>query len=93
MRLSEDKVRKLSHEVFDELVEGGHAEVTVDEDADVRREIKLIITRWLKTDDDIDAFARKKIETYSKKIYEGSSEWDVLYRKHYDEGLANRGRL
>jgi len=93
MRLSEDKVRKLSHEIFDELVEGGHAEVNVDEDADVRREIKLIIGRWLKTDEEIEAAVRRKIESYSKKVHEGSPEWEVLFRKHYDEELARRGRL
>jgi len=92
VRLSEDKVRKLSHAVFDELVEGGHAEVNVD-DADVRREIKLIIGRWLKTDEEIEAAVRRKIESYSRKVHEGSPEWEVLFRKHYDEELARRGRL
>jgi hypothetical protein len=33
----------------------------------------------------IDALARKKIASLSRDVPLGSPEWDVLYRKYYEE--------
>jgi uncharacterized protein len=34
---------------------------------------------------------RKKISSQKKEILEGSEEWDVLYRKYYNEELRRMG--
>ena len=39
----------------------------------------------------IDAAARKKIESKRKTILEGSQEWDILYRKYYNEEVKKLG--
>ena len=62
------------------------------EDAKVRREIKHIITRFVKKDDEIEDAVRKKVLSYSRKVIEGSPEWDVLFQKHYQEELKKRGQ-
>jgi hypothetical protein len=43
--------------------------------------------KWLRKEEGVEAAARKKIESQQRKIPEGSSEWEVLYRKYYDEEL------
>ncbi len=91
MRLSEDKIAHLSHVIFDSLVKTKAAQL-VEEDTKVRREIKQLIARWVKKEDEIDDVVRKKVLSYSRKILEGSPEWDVLYQKHYQEELTKRGK-
>jgi hypothetical protein len=46
-----------------------------------------ILTKWLKKEETVDAAARKKIESQQRKIPEGSAEWEILYRKYYEEEL------
>lgn len=91
MRLSEDKIRHLSHLMFDALPEGG-ARITAD-DAKVRREIKNLLIRWLKSEEEIEDSVRRTIRSYSRNIQEGSPEWEVLFQKHYKEELIKRGKL
>ncbi len=91
MRLSEDKISHLAHVVFDSLVKSKAAEL-LEEDAKVRREMKQLIARWVKKEDEIDDVVRRKVLSYSRKILEGSPEWDVLYKKHYEEELNKKGQ-
>lgn len=91
MRLSEDKVRHMSHMVYDGLSRSGAADFGPD-DAKVRREIRLAMTRWLKTEDEVEDAVRKIIRSYSRNIVEGSPEYDVMFQKHYKEELARRGK-
>ena len=53
----------------------------------IRLAVFDILMKWLKKEEAIDAAARKKIESQQRKIPEGSAEWDILYRKYYDEEL------
>ena len=40
----------------------------------------------------IDLAVRQKIETQKRGIPEGSEEWDILYRKYFEEESARRRR-
>jgi hypothetical protein len=91
MRLSEDKISHLAHVIFDSLVKTKAAEL-LEEDTKVRREMKQFIARWVKKEDEIDDIVRKKVLSYSRKVMEGSPEWDLLYHKHYQEELNKRGK-
>jgi hypothetical protein len=39
----------------------------------------------------IDLEARRKIESQKRTILEGSQEWDILYRKYYNEAVKKLG--
>jgi len=39
----------------------------------------------------IDQSARLKIENQKRTILEGSQEWDILYRKYYNEEVKKLG--
>lgn len=91
MRLSDDKISHLSHLILKGLLDKG-AILALKEEGPIRREIKRVIIRELKIAEDIDESVRKKLQSYSKKIYEGSSEWDVLYQKFFEEESIKKGR-
>jgi hypothetical protein len=92
MRLSDDKISHLSHVVLKGLLDK-KAIVALTEEGGIRREIKRVIIRGLKIAGDIDESVGKKLRSYSKKIYEGSPEWDVLYQKFFEEESAKKGRV
>ncbi len=88
MRLSRDKINLLSHRVADTLAEID--EVTFHEDRNTIRLAALdVLNKWLKKESEMDQAARLKIESQTKTIPEGSEEWDILYRKYYEEELQN----
>lgn len=91
MRLSDDKVSHLSHIILKELMDKDAIETFTD-DGPIRHEIRNVITKELKLAEDIDTKVSNKLESYSKKIFEGSSEWEILYRKFYDEEMSKLGR-
>ena len=45
----------------------------------------------LKAEEKIDAAARQKIENQRRTIVEGTQEWDILYRKYYNEEVKKLG--
>jgi hypothetical protein len=90
MTLSEEKISHLSHVLLKGLMDGNLIEPK-DEEGKVRREIKRSVVSFLKVSEDIDASVRKKLQSFSRKIIEGSPEWEVLYKKFYREEAAKKG--
>ena len=91
MRLSDDKVSHLTHVVLKGLLDKKAIAPLVEESA-IRREIKRVIVKELKLAESIDESIRKKLQSYSKKIPEGTAEWEVLYQKFFQEESAKKGR-
>ncbi len=91
MMLSDEKVTHMSHVLLKELKKKGLVVVKEDE-GKIRRQIQKSITDELKAGEEIEEAVRRKIQSYSKNIIEGSSEWEVLYRKFFKEEEAKRGR-
>ncbi len=89
MRLSHAKINHMANLLIDFLRTDKNVEFFQD-DADIRMEIVRIISEELKDDEVIDAEARRKIESQRRDIPEGSEEWEILYRKYYDEETARR---
>ncbi|NJD56438.1 MAG: DUF507 family protein [Nitrospirae bacterium] len=92
MMLSDDKVSHLSHILLNKLYDLDLIDLDEDEEASIRREIKRTIVGELKIGEEIDQVVRKKLLSLSKKLIEGSSEWEVLYRKYYREEEIKKGR-
>jgi hypothetical protein len=86
MRLSREKIVRLSHVITDELVKRDEVEFVEDRNT-IRLEIVKIINEELKREEDLDRAARKKIESQKKSVPEGSLEWDILYHKYYAEEI------
>jgi len=90
MRLSDDKIRHITHIVLKALLSQG-AVTPLADDGSIRREMRTTIERELKIAESIEEKVTKKLQSYSKKIYEGSSEWEVLYQKFFQEEASKKG--
>jgi hypothetical protein len=90
MRLSREKIVRLSHQITDVLVNSDEVEFVEDRDT-IRQKIVLILTDTLREEEKADAEVRKKISSQKKEILEGSEEWEVLYRKYYADELRRMG--
>jgi len=88
VRLSREKINVLSHQITEKLVDSDEIEFLEDRNT-IRLAVVDILTKWLKKEETVDAAARKKIESQQRKIPEGSAEWEILYRKYYEEELTN----
>jgi hypothetical protein len=90
VRLSRDKVNKLAHTVTDALAAMDDVEFVEDRNS-IRLEARRILEELLGHEAKIDAAARQKIENQKRTILEGSQEWDILYRKYYNEEVKKLG--
>ena len=90
MRLSRDKANKVAHVVTDALAEMAEVDFVEDRNT-IRLEVRKIIEDLLNQEEKIDQAARLKIENQKRTILEGSQEWDILYRKYYQEEVKKLG--
>jgi hypothetical protein len=92
VKLSRDKVVRLSHLIFNEFNNDEEIEFFADP-AEIRQEIFKMIEGEMKADEAIDALVRRKIESQKRTIVEGSDEWEVLYRKYYEEESSRHRKV
>jgi hypothetical protein len=90
VRVSRDKVNKVAHVVSDALAEMAQVDFIEDRNS-IRLEIRRLMEELLNQEAKIDQAARQKIETQKRTILEGSQEWDILYRKYYNEEVKKLG--
>ena len=88
MRISEERVTHISHLVSEGIWKDDLVDFTSDEKA--LKEIKKVFLNYLLMEDKADEAARMKIDSLSRKIPEGSPEWDTLYRKYFEEELKKK---
>jgi len=87
MSLSREKINALSQILTKGLAEVSGVTFCAPENT-VRLEIVRAIQEALKLEDAIDTAVRRTLNSYARKIVEGSREWDVMYQKLYEEELA-----
>jgi hypothetical protein len=90
MRISRDKLNKLAHTVADTLAEIDQVGFLEDRNT-IRQEARKELENLLTEEAKIDTAARLKIASQRKIIMEGSQEWDILYRKYYNEEVRKLG--
>ncbi len=89
MGLSRSKINHLSQLIVEGL-ENVPGMMFYEPDNEIRLEVVRALNKALKVEDEIEAFVRQKLNSYSKPLPEGSREWDVLYDKFYDEEVEKR---
>ena len=92
MKLSRERVLNLSHLILNYMNNEDALEY-FDEPQEVRQTVIQIITGEMRADEMIDALARRKIESQKRPIPEGSEEWDILYRKYYEDELSKHRKV
>ena|SRR5581483_1481186 len=89
-RLTREKMNKLAHTVADTLASLDEVDFLEDRNT-VRLEARKAIEDLMAAELKIDQAARQKIESQRRIIMEGSQEWDILYRKYYNEEVKKLG--
>ncbi len=90
MRISADKVNKLAHTVADTLAEIPECDFLEDRNT-IRQEARKALLKLLTEETKIDQAARLNFSSQRKIIVEGSQEWDILYRKYYNDEVKKLG--
>ena len=90
MRVNRDKANKVAHVVTDALADMSEVDFLEDRNT-LRLEVRKILEDLLNQEEKIDQAARHKIENQKRTILEGSQEWDILYRKYYQEEVKKLG--
>ena len=89
MILSEERQYHWAHLLTDSIWNDDLVEYT-DEDQALRL-AKLAIKEFVKNDTDIDQRARAKVASLKRGVVEGSPEWDIMYKKYYEEERNKNG--
>ena len=90
MRLSREKIVRISHQLVEVLVGSEDVEFVEDRDT-IRQQIVQTLQNLLKEEEKVETEVRRKISSQKREIVEGSEEWDILYRKYYAEEMKRMG--
>ena len=82
-RLSESRISHLAHLVLDGVRKADLAEFSIEGRA--LAETKQVLHDFFRREDHIDEVVRQKINSLSRHVPPGSREWDILYRKYFEE--------
>ena len=80
-RLSDNRVAALSRLLLRTLTPEG--EVLSERAALV--EAKRLLSEHFQRDEKIDEIVRRKLASLSRRVVPGSTEWEVLYRRYFEE--------
>jgi hypothetical protein len=89
MKLSEQRVLYLARESVARLRDEGLAEIP--NFALALRQARDLIAGWEEQGDAIDETVRRKIHSLKRGVVEGTSEWNILFRRYRDEELRKKG--
>lgn len=90
MIISEDRQSHLAHLAVDAVYDDDLVDFSDDDTA--YRISKKAVAEFVKEDSEIDQRAREKVASLKRGVVEGSPEWDILYRKYYEEERGRRGQ-
>jgi hypothetical protein len=89
--LSEDKVSHLSHVILQAVKKTPLVTVKSD-DGRLLKDIKRVLASELMQEEEIDRKVRAKLVSYSRGIVEGSPEWEIMYRKTFEEEMRKHSK-
>ncbi|MBF8259915.1 MAG: hypothetical protein HW377_2289 [Actinobacteria bacterium] len=88
MRLTEDRISHLARRMMDRLYKDDLADFP--DEGMALREAKAAFQAYMRAGDEVDSFVRQKIGKLSRRVPEGGREWDILFRKYFEEEIAKR---
>lgn len=91
-RLSREKINYLSRQILSVLEQDDRVDF-LDDPNEIRLIIVKSIEEEMKLYEALDRKAVEKIQSQKKAIEEGTREWEILYRKYYNDELAKLGKF
>ena len=92
MRLSHERCVHLSHELINRLEDDDRVEFLRDLN-DIRLKILQILEAEMIRQEEVEEGVRRRISSQRRDIPEGSAEWEVLFRKYYEEEMKKVRRI
>jgi len=89
-RLSESRISHLAHLVMNGVRQAKLADFQSEGRA--LSETKQVLLDFFQREDHIDDIVRQKISSLSRHVPPGSREWDILYRKYFEEESRKQRR-
>jgi len=92
MKLNHERCVHLSHLFVNALEDEESVEFLRDPN-DVRLKMLQILEAELLKEDELEEAIRRKIASQKRDVPEGSPEWDLLFRKYYEEEMKKVKRV
>ena len=92
MRLGHERCVHLSHLFVNALEDDDGVEFLVDPN-EIRLKVLQILEAEMIREEELEEGIRRKIAHQKRDIPEGSAEWDLLFRKYYDEEMKKVKRV
>lgn len=90
IKLTYEKINQISRLLTTALTDLDEVEI-FEEPNVIRQEIVKIMNRLMRQEEEIDTRVRLQITSQKRTIPEGSAEWDIIYRKYYNDALRRLG--
>jgi uncharacterized protein len=90
MKLSHEKMIQISHRMMGAVEALDEVEI-FEEPNTIRQEIIKILTDLMHEEEKVDESVKARIASQKRTIPEGSGEWEILYRKYYNDELRKLG--
>ena len=87
-----ERMNQIAHRIKDMIMEDPQVEI-YEEPSVIRNRIREILMEAVREEEEIDKEVRERIRSYSKRIVEGTPEWNHLYKRIYEDALKRRGLL
>jgi len=92
MRLSHERCVHLSHQVINVLEDDDEVEFLRDAN-DIRLKILQILESEMAHQDELEETIRRRILSQRRDLPEGSAEYDLLFRRYYEEEMKKVKRV
>lgn len=90
MKMSYEKIVQISHRIMGAIEALDEIEI-FEEPNTIRQEIVKILTDLMHEEEKIDEIIKARITSQKRTITEGTGEWEILYKKYYNDELRKLG--
>ena len=90
MKLSHEKIIQVSHRIMGAIEALDEVEI-YEEPNTIRQETVKILTDLMREEEKLDEAVKARIASQKRTIPEGGGEWEILYRKYYNDELRKLG--
>ncbi len=85
-----ERMNQIANMIRDLIMEDDTVEIYEDPPI-IRKRIAGILRDAVREEEEIERRVRERIKKYSRNILEGTPEWNILYRRIYEDELRQRG--
>lgn len=87
--ISDHRQSHLGHLIYEKIWDDDLVDYS--DEAAALRDIKKAVVLFMKEHEEVDQKAKSMISSQSRAIVPGSSEWDTLYNKYYEQEMKRKG--